>query len=395
MAPRWVTQIFWTLAASGLVYVVGILSLVHPVVQRNATYVHNLNPTFFQDLSNVEAFGFLKHQVQPFTIQSTDNVTLYAWHILPVHLYRKHKAELHAAGPPRVQAWDSAAESTAVRLLLENPQANVVVSFHGNAGHLASSYRSATYQQILSLSTDERPVHVVTFDYRGFGLSTGSPSERGVIDDGLAIVSALCGTNPEQAVSLLPSQIVLLGQSMGTFISTATLYDWTVKLQRAPFKALVLIAGFSSLPRLLDSYSIGGFAPPVLSPLVQYPRVKAWLRNKIVDQWDTASRLVEMVTQPNLSLDLTMMHAADDWEIPYREGHHNWELIAAVVNGTGQMVKSHDEVSHPDFVNTWTSDDGRKKVRFEKVRHGGHNKIPTSEHLKDVLHDIIDRPVDS
>ena len=169
----------------------------------------------------------MRNQVTPFQLLTPDGELLHAWHILPVHLYRKYKAELQAAGPPRIQAGDRAAESIGLRLLLENPQANVVVSFHGNAGHLASSYRPATYQQILSLSTEERPVHVIAFDYRGFGLSTGSPSERGVIDDGLAIMSALCESSQKQARSLAPSQIILLGQSMGTSTNYSQVFAWS------------------------------------------------------------------------------------------------------------------------------------------------------------------------
>ena len=40
-------------------------ALTLPVVQRNATYVHNMNPTYWQDLNNTEQFGFIHHQIQP------------------------------------------------------------------------------------------------------------------------------------------------------------------------------------------------------------------------------------------------------------------------------------------------------------------------------------------
>lgn len=402
MAPTWFKQAFWTLAGTGLVYVIGIVALTIPVLQRNATYAHNINPARWQNLSNVEQFGFLHHQVQPFTIESSNGARLFAWHILPTHLYREHKTELISQADFGLKPFSQAADTVGLRLLLEDTNARVVVSFHGNAAHLGSSHRPATYQQLLSVSTAEQPVHVIAFDYRGFGLSSGSPTEAGVIDDGIAVMSALCGSpansvDPNRAFAgnsiastLDPSQIILVGQSLGTFVASATFYEWTVKLQQAPFKALVLLASFSSLPKLLDSYSIKGFVPPILSPLTQYPFLQRWFRSMIVDKWDTASRLKELVVRPNEALDVTIMHAADDWEIPSREGYANWRMLKEAVNGTGTFSDTQDNIFHPEFTNVWESDDGLKRVKWQKVRHGGHNRIPTSEHVKLALYDILD-----
>lgn len=402
MAPTWVKQIFWTLAGSGLVYVAAVLCLTIPTLQRNATYAHNINPARWQNLTNVEQFGFLHHQIQPFSIKSTDNVTLYAWHILPTHLYRKHKDQLVSQSDFGVKPFEQAANTVGLRLLLDDPNAKVVISFHGNAAHLGFSQRSTTYQQFLGTSTSEQPVHVIAFDYRGFGLSTGTPSEQGVIDDGLSIVSAFCGSPTELAernrsppsflshASLNPSQIILVGQSMGTFVATATLHKWTIDLQQAPFKALVLLASFSNLPKLLDSYSIKGWTPPLLSPLTQYPWAQKWLRGRIVDKWDTATRLKDLVRQENIPLNINIMHARDDWEIPYREGYMNWLAVQEAANGTGIFSSTHDDIYHPEFTKLWRSDDGSKTVKWQKVRHGHHNRIPTSEHVKLVLYDILD-----
>lgn len=402
MAPTWVKQIFWTLAGSGLAYVIAIVSLTIPTLQRNATYAHNINPAKWQNLTNVEQFGFLHHQIQPFSIKSTDNVTLYAWHIIPTHLYREHKNRLVSQTDFGLKSFEEAADTVGLRLLFNDPKAKVVVSFHGNAAHLAFSQRSPTYQQLLSTSTPERPVHVIAFDYRGFGLSTGTPDEHGVIDDGLSIISALCGSPTELAkrnrspssflshASLNPSQIILVGQSMGTFVSTATFHRWTIELQQAPFKGLLLLASFSSLTKLLDSYSIKGWTPPILSPLMQYPRVQKWLRGRIIDKWDTASRLKDLIKQENTQLDINIMHARDDWEIPYREGYMNWLAIEEAANGTGTFSSTHDDLYHPEFTKLWKSDDGTKTVKWQKVRHGNHNRIPASEHVKLVLYDILD-----
>lgn len=391
----WFQRIFWSLALSGLCYVVAILLLVFPVVQRNATYVHNLNPTWWHNLSNVEQFGFHRGQVQPFTVQSTDNVTLYAWHLVPTQLYRQHRERLDGASQSGLLSFDEAAQRPAMRLMLEDVNAHVVVSFHGNAAHLASSVRPATYQQLLSLSTPGHPVHVVAFDYRGFGLSTGSPTEQGVIDDGISILEALCagqGTNKKTALAtrLDPSQIILIGQSMGTFFSTASFYRWTIELGKKPFKALVLVAGFTSLPELLGSYSLKGLTPPILSPLTQYPWAQRWFLSKIVDRWDLAQRLQELVSKPDLDLRLTMMHATDDWEIPWREGIKNWDHVVRIANSTGNLDVVAKETTD-ELVYRWTSPDGRKHVKFDKIKHGGHNLVPVSEHFKSVMYDVLEQ----
>ncbi|KAL6243771.1 hypothetical protein RBB50_009205 [Rhinocladiella similis] len=378
---------YWTLAACGLAYALMIGALTHPTVQRNATYAHNINPTYFQDLNNTEQFGFLRHQIQPFTITTPDNVTLFAWHILPLHLYRRHERSLKTQESFGLKPWNEARNTEGLRLLLEDLDATVVVSFHGNAAHLASSYRPPTYQQILSSSTSEKPVHVIAFDYRGFGLSTGSPTEDGVVQDAITILSALTGLDPHSSSArkgVDPSRIILFGQSMGTFIATATYHEWVLKLGRAPFKALVLIASFTSLRELLESYSIKGLTPPLLSPLLPYPRLQEWIFGKIVDKWETTDKLAELAANSDVELRLTMLHARDDWEIPWRQGRASWDRVLQVAS-KGDIGFSRN-LDHEE----WKSADGKKQLQWERLRHGGHNKIPTSEHAKLILMSLID-----
>jgi len=365
-----------------LVYAVAIASLTIPIVQRNAAYVHNFNPTFYEDLNNTEQFGFIHHQIQPFTVTTPDNVTLFAWHILPTHLYKQHEKTLKEQDDFGLKDFGTASKSVGLQLLLTNPKASVVVAFHGNAAHLASNYRSSAYQQMLGVSTPDKPVHVIAFDYRGFGLSTGTPTEEGVIQDAVALMSALTGQHEDNALPrkasywLEPSQIILVGQSMGTFVSTAFYHEWVLKLGRAPFKALVLIASFTSLPNLLESYSLKGLTPPVLSPLVFYPRLQQWIRSSIVDQWDTASRLVELGEASGVQLNLVMLHARNDHEIPWQEGRRNWDsALDAASDGKVDFPRNLD---HEEFI----SGDGQKHLRWERVRHGGHNRIQTSEQVR-------------
>lgn len=374
-----IRKTYWTLAAAGLIYALALGALTYPTIQRNATYAHNVNPAYWQNLTNVEQYGFLHHQIQPFTVTTPDNVTIFAWHILPAHLYLQHEQALKSQVDFGQKPYAEAAKTVGLRLLLDDPNATLVVSFHGNAAHLASAHRPASYQQFLGASTPDKPVHVIAFDYRGFGWSTGSPTEEGVIQDSVSLLSAIAGTSHDTNTgpsAVDPSRIILVGQSMGTFVSTALYHEWVLHLGRAPFKALMLVAGFSSLTNLLESYSIKGIIPPILSPLIAYPRVRDYMVTKIVDKWDTSSRLVALVGNPEVKLDLIMLHARDDWEIPWIEGRASWDrAIDAASQGKIDWARNLN-------FEEWQSGDGSKKMRWERVSHGGHNRIPTSEHAK-------------
>lgn len=401
------TRTYWTLAAAGAVYVLGMLALTHPVVQRAATYAYLANPTYWQDLTDVESFGFLKGQVQPFTVKTPDDQTIYCWHVLPLHLYKTHESTL-TLRKPVVEDWSVASQRANLRLLLEDPKAVLVIFFHGNAGHLASAHRGPTYQNFLGLSTPERPVHVIGFDYRGFGLSTGSPTEEGVTLDALALLSQLTGHDMPVSVtdstnaalqslttsnsSISADRIVLVGQSMGTFVSSSTYHAWTMQLQRPAPRALVLFAGFTNLTKLLDSYSIKGLTPPLLSPLIGWPWAQSWFLNKLADKWDTSQRLVELARAPDVPLDLTIMHAKDDWEIMWGNGRANWEAILEAVGEKevyAEKIKT-GEMSWTKLMWNGGGDSGNKVVRWELMERGGHNRLTSSEQGKLAVWGAID-----
>ena len=75
-------------------YVLLLTALTTPWFQRHVVYLHAIEMTWFKDLDTPEIFGFLHNQVTPFNIQSGDSANLYAWHILPIELYRKNEEQL-------------------------------------------------------------------------------------------------------------------------------------------------------------------------------------------------------------------------------------------------------------------------------------------------------------
>jgi pimeloyl-ACP methyl ester carboxylesterase len=401
---------FWSIAGAGIAYLLSILALTFPSIQRNALYAHKVNPTLFQNLSDVEQFGFLHHQVQPFTVRTPDNETIHAWHILPLHLYHEHQEELVDQNDFGLKTSESVIDTVAFKLLANDTNAHVILNFHGNAAHLASAWRPAAYIQQLGLSTPERPLHVITFDYRGFGLSTGSPTEAGLTTDSEALLSFLTGLTPNsspihsarRSLSIPPSSIILFGQSLGTAVATAVIHRWTLTNTLPPFKGLILVSGFTSLPRLLESYSLKGVVPPLLPPLSRYPRLKDYVISHIADNWRTDQRIADLISHPNSasSLDLTILHAEDDWEIPWREGFGNWEAVIVAAKSTTQgrgfiLVDecAQEKLQAGEYAGDtiWTDGD-RKWVRWQRARRGGHNRLAASNHaglaIRRVLHEI-------
>ncbi|GAQ37572.1 hypothetical protein AtubIFM55763_000414 [Aspergillus tubingensis] len=393
---------YWALAAGGIFYAIFVCAMTYPVVQRFALYVNKINPTAWQDVNLVESFGFLKTQVQPFNLVTPDNETLYGWHLLPLQLCHEHEEELNANEPDGPA--DDYTKTTAFKLLKNDPNARVVVSFHGNAAHLASAQRPDIYRQVLGLSTPQNPVHVFAIDYRGFGLSTGTPTEEGLITDGVSLLNYLT-FGP---LNISPSRIVIMGQSLGTAVSAAVAERFAfgspnpTAIQPAlkdpePFAGVILLASFSNVPSLIDSYSLKGITPPMLSLLTNYPRAHNWAKSHIVDRWDTAARVARLsgvntnITKDdpnpayaNKGLDLFIIHAANDVEIPWQEGRRVW--IAAtgedIPGGPGRIVHERKDSNGPNEVQIWENQSTKdnavvKRVRWERVSHGGHNRVAT------------------
>src|SRR4051794_2247033 len=122
--------------------------------------------------------------------------------------------------------------------------------FLKNAGTVGQGWRPEAYRGLLSTSTGPS-IHVLTVDYRGFGLSTGSPTEEGLILDAIAVVQWAVNV-----ANIPPSRIVLLGHSLGTAVTIAAAEHFVSAKSsgKKEFAGIVLVAGFSDLPTLLTTY---------------------------------------------------------------------------------------------------------------------------------------------
>jgi fermentation-respiration switch protein FrsA (DUF1100 family) len=108
------------------------------------------------------------------------------------------------------------------------PAGPVVLIAHGRSANIAT--RAPIMRRL-----GRDGFGVLMFDYRGYGASTGRPSEAGLTEDTLAAYDWLRGHG------VAPEHLVLIGQSLGDAPAAQA-------AAARPVAALVLVSPFTSLP---------------------------------------------------------------------------------------------------------------------------------------------------
>jgi fermentation-respiration switch protein FrsA (DUF1100 family) len=161
----------------------------------------------------------------------------------------------------------------------------VVLYFHGNGGALA--WRAERFAHIIADGTG-----LVALSYRGYGGSTGSPSEAGLLRDAQAVYQFATERYP-------PERLVLYGESLGTGVAVALAAEHKVG-------KVILEAPFTS------AVDIGAAAYPFLP-----------VRLLMHDRFRSDERIGK-VTAPVL-----VMHGERDTVVPIRYGERLYALISA------------------------------------------------------------------
>jgi uncharacterized protein len=111
-----------------------------------------------------------------------------------------------------------------------------ILFIHGNAGNVSTHVGAVLW---LALAGYE----VFLFDYRGFGLSEGTPTIEGIHIDTLAALETVAARTPADG----GAPIVVLGQSLG---GSAAVYAVATSRHKDRVRALVIDSAFSGYRRI-------------------------------------------------------------------------------------------------------------------------------------------------
>jgi hypothetical protein len=201
------------------------------------------------------------------------------------------------------------------------PAKPTVLYLHGNAGTVADRPERFAFYQANGLG-------VLFLDYRGYGGSTGLPSETGLITDAVAAYDWLLAKGVE------PGEIGVVGESLGSAPAVA------LALVR-PVAALALEAPFSSM---------------VETAAFHYP----WLPVPLLlhDRWESEKRIA------GLTVPLLVIHGTEDRIVPYGLGVKLFEAAP----GRKRLIT----VSGADHLDVFGEPTWREQVKlFEEVFAAG------------------------
>ncbi len=164
---------------------------------------------------------------------------------------------------------------------------------HGNAGNISHRLESLLLFRRLGMSS-------FIFDYRGYGQSTGKPSEKGTYRDAEAAWRYLVETR-----GIPPRQIIFFGRSLGGAVAT-----WLAT--RYPPRALIVESVFTSVPDL--GAEIYPFLPVRLLARIYYNTL----------------RRISTLRHPVL-----VVHSRDDEIVPFAHG----QMIYRTANEPKAMLE--------------------------------------------------------
>lgn len=191
----------------------------------------------------------------------------------------------------------------------DKPARGAVLLFHGNAGNISHRLDYLRMFNRLGYAT-------LAIDYRGYGRSSGSPSEEGTYRDALAAWQWLTHTR-----AIKPQDIVIAGESLGGGVAS-----W-LAARHSP-RALLLLSTFTSIPDLgaqlyplLPVRLIARIRYDTLSNLreIKAPMLIAHSREDDIIAFSHGQALFDAAREPKQFLELRGGHnegfifAREDW----------------------------------------------------------------------------------
>ncbi|KAH9986892.1 Alpha/Beta hydrolase protein [Russula compacta] len=373
------------------VYVALVALAIIPFVQRQLIYLHNFK---FPPLHTFKARNV--------HIRTADNETLGAWFTFADPFYATHKADLVSPSP--------SSSSRADELIRFALRAHPTILFlHGNAATRAAQVRVRHYQAF----TARLRANVLALDYRGFGDSTGTPSEAGLALDARAAWDWL------RSRGAPPENVLVFGNSLGTGVAVQFLsaLEAAEQLrgdeQRAQEggperpRGVVLTAAFSSVETLLDTYYVAGLVP-LLAPLQVFPFIARLVKRFLVHRFDSLANIV------SLTVPLLVVHAENDGEIPHSHSQTLFDAfleqhlpplpdIATTTTGASNEVAERkaklseerralrrelvatSDIARVGRVEVFSKDRSHGNVVFLRTLWGGHDTVGLAEGVQDYI----------
>ncbi|CAL1575309.1 unnamed protein product [Knipowitschia caucasica] len=260
-----------------------VLLFLFPWILGHAIFAHWFRAPFGVNLSRPELV--LNHTCN-FYLDTEEGISVGVWHTLPS------------------SQWEAAHGQTSTQWFRDalGDGRPVIIFLHGNGGTRAAEHRVGLVKKLSGAG-----FHVFSLDYRGFGDSSGDPSEAGVTQDALYLFQWVKQHSRGSAVSFW-------GQSLGTGVAT----NAAVALQKqgSAADAVVLQAPYTKIGEIVELDKLA-------KPYILLPGFKSLIRNimeKIEVEFANDKNL-ETLTSP-----LLILHAMDDNVVPYSMGKELYEI---------------------------------------------------------------------
>uniref|UniRef100_A0A914ZPC5 Serine aminopeptidase S33 domain-containing protein n=1 Tax=Parascaris univalens TaxID=6257 RepID=A0A914ZPC5_PARUN len=235
----------------------------------------------FRNYNNLSLHG-VKSFGRNFYVESRDGVHLGCWHILPSSL---------SSMLSNMEVTDESMERS-----MMTSDFPIIVYLHGNSFDRSTGHRIDLYNVLSDIG-----FHIIAVDYRGYGDSTGFPTEIGVVQDAKQVfryVKKFAGDN----------NIFIWGHSMGTGVASAAVME-LCESGMAP-DGLILESPFNNLRDVITFH-------PLAAPFRWLPCFDYILLHPFENSGLNMSSDLRIT---RVSCPILILHAEDDHIIPAKLG---------------------------------------------------------------------------
>uniref|UniRef100_A0A0K0FVL8 AB hydrolase-1 domain-containing protein n=1 Tax=Strongyloides venezuelensis TaxID=75913 RepID=A0A0K0FVL8_STRVS len=262
------------------IYVVfPLLFILFPYFMQHIFFLNFLrNP--FQQYNDLSQHGINSMGIN-FYLKNGLESKLGVWHILPQSLSNKY----HGKNLTLEEFED----------LLKLEDYKVFLYLHGNTFDRTTPHRCALYNVLSSAD-----FHVIAFDYRGYGDSTGRPTDEGLASDAVTVYKHL--------LKFANGRIYVWGHSMGTGVACNSMK----KMSKAgiPPKGIILESPFNNLRDVILNHPLS--KPFKWIPFQEQLFIGNLKKSGLIMDSD---KHIKEIDAPIL-----ILHAEDDHVIPWQLG---------------------------------------------------------------------------